>query len=148
MWVTSSACSSRNVSLPNCTDLFLAAWMFQLYTCSSFIPGPHNPLRCRLAVKCVPHPKSHSPPEPWTPPLPALQTAAVLIGVWLPLSLSGEAAPRGIEEGVMHWGGCGVISPSSGQALVILSCHYEVLPLLHYKQSSNVCSSFQDDPLF
>lgn len=112
------------------------------YRCSSSMAGPHNSLRCRLAVKCVPHPKSHSPPEPWTPPLPALWAATVLIGVWLPLSLCGEAAPQGIEGGVMHWGGCGMISASSGQALVILLCHYEVLPLLYYKQSTNVCPSF------
>lgn len=86
------------------------------------------------------------PTKPWTPPLPALPAATVLIGVWLPMSLCGEAAPQGIEEGVMHWEGCGVISPSSGQALVTL------LPLcgssfFHYKQSTNVCPSFQDDPL-
>lgn len=51
-----------------------------------------------------------------SPPPAAPQTATVLVGVRLPLSPGGEAAPQGMGGG--HDAG-GVISPLSGQALVI-----------------------------
>lgn len=121
VWVTSSTCSSRIVCSPNCTHLFLAVGMFQ------FMAGPPNLLNCRLAVKCVLHPKSHSPPSHGLPHfLPSLLPLC-----WLecgcPCHSVGRLLPKALRR---VW----CIGKDVGWyrhplvRLWWLSCHYVVLP--------------------
>lgn len=127
------------MSSANCTQLFLEMWMFQLYTRAT----PYNLLIFRSEVK-FPPPSHIAHSSRGSPPPAAPQTATPLVGVRLPLSPGGKAALQGKAEVMMPaWWflHCPV------RLWWLLCCHYEVL-LLYYKQSMNVCPSFQADSSF